>query len=55
MSQHNYSECLCRKCYIKLMKPTKREIKGIVLTEYDGVCENCGRNGPVVEYIEDGD
>lgn len=55
MSQYDYSECLCKKCYIKLFKPSKRKIKGIVLSEYDDTCENCGRTGPTVEYVEDGD
>ena len=58
MSKNNWSEMnhdLCKNCFIKLVKPTKKEIKRIVLTEYRCTCENCGRIGPVVDGIADED
>lgn len=56
MSQNDYStENLCKKCCCRLFKLSKREIKGIVLTDYVDKCDNCGRKDYLVEYIEDGD
>lgn len=50
--EYNY-EKLCRKCYVKLLKPTKKEISKIVMTEYDDKCDNCGRVCKLVDYIEE--
>lgn len=56
MSQQDYFEQnLCRKCFIKLCKPSKNEIKRIVMTEYKDKCDKCGRVSELVDYIEDGD
>ena len=55
MSVNYENECLCKKCFVKLCKPSKKDIKKIVLTEYDEECDNCHRVGPCVEYLEDGD
>ena len=33
MGQQDMYENLCKKCYIKIMKPTKKEIKKIVMSE----------------------
>ena len=46
---------LCKKCFLALVKPTKKEIKRIVLTEYNDTCENCGRIGIVVDGIAEED
>lgn len=55
MSQHDCYEVLCKKCYVRRMKPSKRDIKHLVMSEENERCECCGRIGQVVEYIEDGD
>ena len=58
MGKNNWSamsQDLCKNCFIKLVKPTKKEIKRIVLTESKSTCENCGRIGPVVDGIADED
>lgn len=49
------NEDLCKKCFIKIAKPSNKEIKHIVLTDYNATCYNCGRNGPIVDYINDED
>lgn len=52
--QERYKEmALCEKCYIKLVKPSKREIKRMVMTEYDELCDNCGKFKQIVDYIEE--
>lgn len=56
MSQNSYDDrCLCKKCFIKLNKPSKKEIKRIVLSYNKEQCEYCKRMDFIVEYIEDGD
>ena len=56
MSQQDYlNQQLCRKCYIKFCKPSKADIKRMVMTEYTGKCDKCGRVSQLVDYIEDGD
>ena len=52
---YNMTQSLCKKCFIKLAKPSKKTIKSIVLTDYEETCEHCGKVGPIVDYIEDGD
>ena len=49
------TQSLCKECFIKLAKPSKKTIKSIVLTDYEETCEHCGKVGPIVDYIEDGD
>ena len=49
------NEDLCKKCFIKIAKPSNKEIKHIVLTDYNATCDNCGRKGPIVDYINDED
>ena len=53
MSQHEIFESLCKKCYIRIMKPTKKEIKKIVMSEEEYQCDCCHKTGPIVEYMED--
>lgn len=43
---------LCKKCFIKIMNPSKKEVKSIVMTDYDTECACCGRYGPVVDYVD---
>ena len=52
--QERYKEmALCKKCYVKLVNPSKREIKNMVMTEYDDICDNCGKFKHLVDYIEE--
>lgn len=44
---------LCKKCFIKLCRPTKDEIRRIIFTEYKDQCEKCGRKDFIVDYIEE--
>lgn len=53
MSQQDLYENLCKKCYIRIMKPTKKEIKKMVMSEEDYQCDCCHKTGPIVEYVED--
>lgn len=56
MEQYDYlNKQLCRKCYIKLCRPSKNEIKSIVMTEYQDKCDQCGRISALVDYVEDQD
>ena len=47
-----YSD-LCKACYIHVMKPSKKEIKKIVMTPYETECERCHKTKQVVDYVED--
>lgn len=42
---------LCKQCWTKLKKPSKKEIKKMELTSYKDACEECGRMDRLVEYI----
>lgn len=53
MGQHDMYENLCKKCYIRIMKPTKKEIKKMVMSEEQCECGHCGKLDFVVEYVED--
>ena len=53
MSQQEIYENLCRKCYINVMKPTKKEIKKMVMSEEVYHCDCCHQTGTIVEYVED--
>lgn len=53
MGQQEIFENLCRKCYIKIMKPTKKEIKKMVMSEEQYQCDCCHKNDHIVEYLED--
>lgn len=54
MGQQDYlNQQLCKKCYIKCCKPSKNEIKHMVMTEYADRCDKCGRINILVEYIEE--
>lgn len=55
MSKNEMYENLCKKCYIKLCKPSKYEIKKMVMSEEPEKCDHCGRCTNIVEYIEDYD
>ena len=53
MSQQDIYENLCRKCYIKVMRPTKKEIKKIVMSDEKYTCSCCRKMDYIVEYVED--
>ena len=55
MSQQDMYSNICKKCFIKMHKPTKKEIKSIVFTEYKDQCDACGRTDFLVDYLEDYD
>ena len=53
MSQHDMYENLCKKCYIRIMKPTKKEIKKMVMSDDEYQCDCCHKTCSIVEYVED--
>lgn len=53
MSQQDIYNNLCRKCYIKIMRPSKKEIKKMVMSEEEYQCDCCGKTISIVEYIEE--
>ena len=53
MSYYETDFNLCRTCYIKIKKPPKKLVKKIILTTYEGQCENCGKYGRLVDLIWD--
>lgn len=44
---------LCKKCYVKLKRPSKRNMKKMGFTNYKDKCENCGTIDRLVDYIWD--
>ena len=53
MSQQDLYENLCKKCYIRIIKPSKKEIKKMVMSEDQYVCDCCKKLSQIVEYLED--
>ena len=53
MSQQDMYESLCKKCYIRIMKPTKKEIKKMVMSDEQYQCDCCHKTDYIVEYVED--
>lgn len=53
MGKQDMYENLCKKCYIKIMKPTKKEIKKMVMSEEEYECDCCHKTDYIVEYLED--
>ena len=53
MGKQEIYDDLCKKCFIKIMKPSKKEVAKIVLTEYKEQCSCCGREDYVVDFVED--
>lgn len=53
MSQQDLYENLCKKCYIRIMKPTKKEIKKMVMSEDEYQCDCCHKTDYIVECVED--
>ena len=53
MSQADLFSDLCKKCFIRIRKPSKKDIKKIVLSDEPCECESCGRFDYIVEYVED--
>lgn len=53
MSQQDIYDNLCKKCYIKVMRPSKKEIKKMVMSEEQYQCDCCNKTDYIVEYVED--
>jgi hypothetical protein len=53
MSQQDYFEDMCKRCFIRNTKLTKKEIKKIVLSEERYRCSCCGKTDFIVEYVEE--
>jgi hypothetical protein len=53
MSQQELYSDLCKKCYIKINKPTKSEIKKLVMSEENYECNCCHKTVSIVEYVEE--
>ena len=53
MSQQDMYESLCKKCYIRIMKPTKKEIKKMVMSDEEYQCDCCHKTDYIVDYVED--
>lgn len=53
MSQQDLYENLCKKCYIRIMRPTKKEIKKMIMSEEQYECDCCHKTDFIVEYLED--
>ena len=51
MSYHETDCNLCKSCYVKIKKPSKRNMKKMGLTSYKDECENCGSLDRLVDYI----
>lgn len=51
--QDLYEKSLCRKCYIKAFKLSKKEIDKVVLSYEQCECDNCGKYDYTVDYVED--
>jgi len=45
----------CKKCFIRMNKSSEEEIKRIVLSNYNDLCEGCGSIKPIVLYIDHSD
>ena len=54
MSEADYG-CLCRKCFLKKHKLSKKNLDRIVYTPYVEACEECGKIEKLVDYIEEDD
>ena len=55
MSYHETDFNLCKKCWVQLKKPSKRNMKKMGLTSYKDECENCGSLNRLVDYIGNDD
>lgn len=53
MSKQEFYEDLCKSCYIKIFKPTKKQIKRLVLSEDPYPCNCCNKDRQIVEYVGD--
>ena len=53
MSQNEMYQDLCKRCYIRIMKTTKKEIKKMVMSDVQYECSCCHKTDFIVEYLED--
>lgn len=44
---------LCKKCFLKKHKLSKKRINNMVFTSYLDECDNCGKMERLVEYIKE--
>lgn len=51
MSQKEIYSDLCKKCFIKINKPTKNEIKKMIMSEEKYECNCCHKTDYIVEYV----
>ena len=51
--QDLYEKSLCKKCYIKAAKLTKKEIQKIIMSEEKYTCDACGKFDYIVEDVEE--
>ena len=54
MNETSY-ENLCKKCYMKKHKLSKKNIDRIVFTPYAEECDGCRQITTLVDYIEEDD
>ena len=55
MAYHESDFNLCKTCWTRLYRPSKRTIKKSVLTTYEDMCSECGRLNRLVEYVWEND
>ncbi len=48
MSQQDIYESLCKKCFIKVQKPSKKDIKKMVMSDEKYECDCCHRTDFIV-------
>ena len=53
MGKQDIYDNICKKCYVKKNRPSKKEISKMVLTEYKEQCSCCGRVDFLIECLED--
>ena len=53
MSYHETDFNLCKKCWVQLKKPSKRNMKKMGLTTYKDECANCRSVDRLVDYLWD--
>ena len=41
----------CRKCFIRVFRPSASELSRVVMSEDETLCEGCMVVGPYVDYI----
>lgn len=55
MSENNDFNTLCKRCYLKKYKISKKNINQIILSNWREECECCGKIDKIVVDIKDAD